>query len=151
MTLKSEPPSGYLVLTRPVSTGRNRFVVITTLLLLTPWSSTAAAWEYCFLFIPQGHAETQTEGRPTSMSTYARICYTRPNGCQWQEVRFTRDNTTSDPNDRRFIDLPDDALSRALTLLGDAGWEMIGDGAGASLYPERPTILYFKRVKRRSN
>lgn len=111
----------------------------------------AAVWEYCFLFIPQGHSETRNEGRLPSLASSARICYAGPTGCSWRDVRFIRNEISSDPNERKFLDLPDDALSRALSILGEEGWEMIVAGAGASLYPERPTILYFKRSKQQKN
>jgi hypothetical protein len=78
----------------------------------------------------------------------AMICFAESTGCRMQEV--TADPVMMTVDARRMLDFSATqgaAVAKAVSLLGDAGWEMVGPGpAYANAMAEQ--ALHFKHIAR---
>jgi len=78
----------------------------------------------------------------------AVICYAVADGCRTQEV--TADPLTMTANGRVMSDMSaaeGTAVAKAVSILGDAGWEMVGPGPAYAHLTSQPA-LHFKQVAR---
>ena len=76
----------------------------------------------------------------------ATICFAESGGCRTQEV--TADPVMMSADGRSMIDVSATraaAIAKAVFLLGDAGWEMVGPGP-AYATPTAEQALHFKRI-----
>ena len=108
-------------------------------------------WEYCVVL----HAGCQaTKEKYVGIAT---ICYFRSSGCRREEVVF--ELTYADFLKQADLSLgesynrseaaparaAESALSKAITKLGNDGWEMVGDGRIDFSNNNVPKAIYFKR------
>jgi hypothetical protein len=91
-----------------------------------PGVTTAQKWEYCAI---TGVSAVTRGGKFLSV---AELCYFRGASCQEGKIEGSDNN---------------EALARAISALGEDGWEMVGE----NLFPPRGQdfkAMYFKRPKR---
>lgn len=113
-------------------------------------------WEYCAILNARIKWPLQSKEKYTGIAT---ICYFRNSGCRSEEVIFEltyadflkQADAKQGENYNRNYTAPakatESALSKAITKLGDDGWEMIGDGRidFASGADNNVRAIYFKR------
>jgi hypothetical protein len=116
--------------------------------------SKITGWEYCAIL------GTQSDGfgvRKEKYTSVATICYFRSSGCRREEVTFELIYATflkqgADPN--QYVNTSaarmraeESALSKAITKLGDDGWEMVGENRidFSSGVESNNRAIYFKR------
>jgi hypothetical protein len=138
-------------------------VVVVSLLLLMLLSQAVSGqkvskrqgWEYCAV-TNSGFTRFASAGDTVSTG-FATICYFQSTGCRKEEVKFDLDLSEF----RKSLNAGDSpayilsaapakaaegALEKAITRLGDDGWEMVGQ-APLSFGNESTPAIYFKRRK----
>lgn len=112
-------------------------------------------WEYCAII--NSSFTNLFSPRDATAIGVASICYFQSTGCRMEEVKFDLDlaqlRKTLGPNQNEGYlsyaareKVTQGALSRAITKLGDDGWEMIGQSVKFGDEPN-PRAIYFKRRK----
>jgi len=141
-----------------------RFVRIATVVLLVTLLGQAVSaqqvsrrqrWEYCAI-INSSFTNFLSPGDATAIGV-ASICYFQNTGCRMEQVKFDLNlaqfRKTLGPNENESYvsyaareKVTQGALSRAITKLGDDGWEMIGQSVKFA-DETNPRAIYFKRRK----
>jgi hypothetical protein len=94
-------------------------------------------WEYCA--ITDVTAVLSGSFSHTTIAT-AKICYFE-SGCRKEAIEVSVDGSD-------FDDAKNVALGRAVTRLGQQGWEMVGEATLRFNSAEDRKVLYFRRTQR---
>ncbi len=95
-------------------------------------------WEHCSVFPVNG--VYKNAGKVTGTAV---ISYMRGGGYQSEKVEATVNDSASSMSVAQS-----NALAKAVSKLGDEGWEMVGEG---TLFPDSSSnqkVLYFRRAKK---
>lgn len=143
----------------------NRFPKVTMALLLVTLAGQIVSaqklpppqkWEYCAI-TSSAFTKFVAEG-DTTAGGVASICYFQNGGCRREEVKFDLDlaefRRTFSPNENQgYVNstaaakAAEGALSRAITKLGDDGWELVGEAVFSFSPDTTKGAIYFKRRK----
>ncbi len=99
---------------------------------------TVRKWEHCS--VSPVNSITQSGGKVIGT---ALISYVSGNGYRTEKVEATIDGSQSAMNLATS-----NAVAKAVSKLGDEGWEMVGEGTILAESSEGPKVLYFRRSKR---
>ena len=93
-------------------------------------------WEHCF--VSYGSIVKDADGRDERYETAATITYLFGGSVRTEQVK------ASGADDQ--VAITRDAVSQAISRLGNTGWEMVS--VGPSIFPNGETVLYFKRQQK---
>lgn len=102
-----------------------------------PNRATVQRWEYCTVF--PVNKVYKNDGKITGTAV---VYYMRDRGYQSEKVEATVDGSDGSMNLAT-----DNALAKAISKLGNEGWEMVGEGTLLSESTSNQKVLYFKRSK----
>ncbi len=88
-------------------------------------------------------------------SAELRVCYAQQDGCRWESFRETLSvhETQRDPigpsNVSEWMAASEKLTTRAMTKLGEAGWELIGQSQTPTFFnaPDAVGVFWFKRTR----
>lgn len=111
-------------------------------------------WEYCAIMNASAKMPSPRDEKATAV---ASICYFQSIGCRTEEVTFDVDfaevrkklNATENQGAVMYAareKATEGALAKAISKLGDDGWEMVNTGFRFS-EDEKARAIYFKRRK----
>lgn len=113
-------------------------------------------WQYCAITLVTAVFPGADPEPKTRVSATVSICYFEINGCRREEVKFDLDEAdfrkSLGPNDGTtmsyFLDKASQhAMARAISKLGDDGWEMVGESPSTFAAERNNQAIYFKRQK----
>jgi hypothetical protein len=99
--------------------------------------ATVQKWEYCTVF-----PVNKIHRNDSKITGTAVISYMRGSGYQSEKVEATIEGGVNSLNLATH-----NALAKAISKLGDEGWEMVGEGTLLSESSSNQKVLYFKRSK----